>query len=188
MERENQRVAISKQMMKGGLLRLLQEKDLEQINVSELCRAAGVNRATFYRHYDSPREVVLDIAMDMYRDMQRTVKIPANLAEGEIFLEALCDYFYRRRKLIKILIRCNTDEDLARIIRDFGNAFWEARDEVRELQGMDKDSVRLAVTYLGYGGYYLLRQWIMEDIPKSSKEIARLIQRILTSPIGRDQQ
>ena len=72
MERENQRVVISKRMMKAGLLQLLQEKPLEQVNVSELCRQAGVNRATFYRHYDSPRAVVLDIALDMSKDLQKT--------------------------------------------------------------------------------------------------------------------
>ena len=93
MERENQRVVISKRMMKAGLLQLLQEKPLEQVNVSELCRQAGVNRATFYRHYDSPRAVVLDIALDMSKDLQKTLKVPECMADGEQFLEELCTYF-----------------------------------------------------------------------------------------------
>ena len=184
MERENQRVVISKRMMKAGLLQLLQEKPLEQVNVSELCRQAGVNRATFYRHYDSPRAVVLDIALDMSKDLQKTLKVPECMADGEQFLEELCSYFYRRREIVKLLIRCNTDEDLAKMIREFDSAFWDMRDHVAGFRDLDEDSVRLAVTYLGYGGYYLLRQWIVEDIPKTPAQIAHLIMSMLTKDIS----
>ena len=85
---------------------------------------------------------------------------------------------------MKLLIRCNTDEDLAKMIRDFGSAFWDMRDQVAQLRGLDEDSVRLAVTYLGYGGYYLLRQWIVEDIPKTPAQIAHLIMSMLTKDIS----
>lgn len=54
MDRENQRIAITKRLLKESLMRLLQEKELEKINITELCKDAGVNRATFYRHMRSP--------------------------------------------------------------------------------------------------------------------------------------
>ena len=39
--------------MDEALIALLEKKDLEYITVKELCRQAGVNRSTFYLHYET---------------------------------------------------------------------------------------------------------------------------------------
>lgn len=39
--------------MEEALLALLERKDLEYITVKELCQEAGVNRSTFYLHYET---------------------------------------------------------------------------------------------------------------------------------------
>ena len=44
--------------MDEALLALLEEKDLEYITVKELCRQAGVNRSTFYLHYETISDLV----------------------------------------------------------------------------------------------------------------------------------
>ena len=41
-----------------ALLALLEEKDLEYITVKELCHRAGVNRSTFYLHYETISDLV----------------------------------------------------------------------------------------------------------------------------------
>ena len=37
MEKENQRVVVTKRLLKEGLLRLLENKNIDKINVTELC-------------------------------------------------------------------------------------------------------------------------------------------------------
>ncbi len=44
--------------MDEALLALLEEKDLEYITVKELCHRAGVNRSTFYLHYETISDLV----------------------------------------------------------------------------------------------------------------------------------
>ena len=44
--------------MDEALLALLEEKDLEYITVKEICRRAGVNRSTFYLHYETIADLV----------------------------------------------------------------------------------------------------------------------------------
>lgn len=44
--------------MDEALLALLEEKDLEYITVKELCHRAGVNRSTFYLHYETITDLV----------------------------------------------------------------------------------------------------------------------------------
>ena len=51
--------------MDEALIALLEKKDLEYITVKEICHQAGVNRSTFYLHYESIAEL-LDEAMEMF--------------------------------------------------------------------------------------------------------------------------
>ena len=44
--------------MDEALIALLEEKDLEYITVKEICQQAGVNRSTFYLHYESIADLV----------------------------------------------------------------------------------------------------------------------------------
>lgn len=44
--------------MDEALIALLEEKDLEYITVKEICRQAGVNRSTFYLHYETIADLV----------------------------------------------------------------------------------------------------------------------------------
>ena len=36
-----------------ALIELLNQKDIEYITVKEICKKAGVNRTTFYLHYET---------------------------------------------------------------------------------------------------------------------------------------
>ena len=44
--------------MDEALIALLEKKDLEYITVKEICHQAGVNRSTFYLHYESIAELL----------------------------------------------------------------------------------------------------------------------------------
>ena len=89
MQRSNRRVLLTKMLLKEALLKLLQSKSIETINVSELCREADVNRATFYRHYNTPNDVLLDIGKELSDGMNRLVKRPSTVREAEEYVEKI---------------------------------------------------------------------------------------------------
>ena len=62
---ENQRIRLSKAMLKSALMRLLKEKPIEKISIYELCAAAQINRTTFYKYYGSQYELLADEAAFM---------------------------------------------------------------------------------------------------------------------------
>lgn len=178
-QRENQRVAMSKRLLKEGLLRMLETQELDKVNVSALCRESGINRATFYRHYTCPRDVLLDLEQDVVQRMGQNLKRPTSHQEAKAWLEEICAKLYAHRDLIRILIKCKTDEDLAGILDEFSQKTWELRNEVAQIRKFDQDSLRLISTFLYTGAYYLLRQWLTEEIPKSPEEVAHLLYGII---------
>ncbi|MBR5143561.1 MAG: TetR/AcrR family transcriptional regulator [Clostridia bacterium] len=44
--------------MNEALISLLEKKDFEYITVTEICKAAGVNRSTFYLHYENTSDLL----------------------------------------------------------------------------------------------------------------------------------
>lgn len=50
------------QKMDEALLALLSEKDLDYITVKEICKVSGVSRSTFYLHYETIGDLLLETA------------------------------------------------------------------------------------------------------------------------------
>ena len=107
MKRENQRVVLTKRMFKDALISLLEYTELRRINVSMLCRKAGLNRATFYNHYTSPRDVMLDIQREIF-DFEKT-DTGADLSTAiREYLLNVCRCMHNNSDKLKILLRYDT--------------------------------------------------------------------------------
>ena len=62
---ENSRITATKHMFRNAFLKLLKEKSMADIRVNELCELAGVNRSTFYRHYDNVSDLMDEIVDEL---------------------------------------------------------------------------------------------------------------------------
>lgn len=54
--------------MDMALISLLEKKDFAYITVSEICRGAGVNRSTFYLHYETVSDLLAETARYLLDD------------------------------------------------------------------------------------------------------------------------
>ena len=63
-EKINQRVAVTKRLLKESLIEILSKKTIRKVTVTELCLRAGINRSTFYAHYRIPSDILTEIKKD----------------------------------------------------------------------------------------------------------------------------
>lgn len=54
------------------MIELLEEKEFEEINVMELCERAGVNRSTFYSHYNNTRELLEEVHIIFNEELNKS--------------------------------------------------------------------------------------------------------------------
>ena len=52
------RVKYTRMVIQQTFLELLQKKPISKITVTEICEIAGINRATFYKHYMDPYDLL----------------------------------------------------------------------------------------------------------------------------------
>lgn len=160
----NQRIIITKRMLKEGLFRLLEKKPLEKINITELCRESGINRSTFYRHYELPRDILVEVETEFFEGMLNL--FDDSLSQKDV--ERCYAYFLQNADIVKTFMKYDSYADLSK----WFNAFYQDFLKKRHLQIIDTENSQFIFAFLAGGGYFLLRQWLMGDNSKTPKEIA----------------
>ncbi len=103
MAESNQRVVVTKRMLKEGLMRLLKNRPLEKISITELCQEAGINRTTFYRYYELPRDVLTEIQNNFFAETLEHFQKPMSVGDMEGFFTYLAGgtYFLARKWIME---------------------------------------------------------------------------------------
>lgn len=177
--KENQRIAVTKRMLKEGLLRLLRDKELKNIRITELCAESGVNRATFYRHYETVEDVLCDLERDIAQQMLPPSGTPTDLSQVRSRLEEVFSFVAEHCEIMKILFRCNAEEDMMRRINDFYKRYLQLRSGSNVGVQMDEATGKSVVAFYAGGFYCLLRQWVDDGMEKSPAQVAEIAAQLI---------
>ncbi|MGN1140232.1 MAG: TetR/AcrR family transcriptional regulator [Oliverpabstia sp.] len=178
-KKENQRIALTKRLLKENLLKLLEKKTIQKISVSELCEASGINRSTFYNHYGSPYDVLKEMELDVIEDLN---DLWERCGAGrnwplEKRVETLCSYLREHSALTKMLLRSSDSESEFALMLFNATHIRSIYEEIFS-DIADINSRRMMITFLTNGTYHMLRQWTLEDMTKSPKEMGELFRQI----------
>lgn len=175
---ENQRVRLTKRLLLDALLSLLEKKHIREVSVTELCAAAGINRATFYKHYGTPNDILSEVSRRYTAEM---LHFQENAQDKNILqlIEENCSFMYENRRIIRLLVKNGMEREMAVkvLMRLFEGA---VSPPLMDMSRFDEDERRLTITYIASGCYSLLEKWIMEDIDKTPHQIAQLLHHICT--------
>ncbi len=106
----NQRVMLTKSLLKKSLTELLSKQSIYQISIRELCEAAGINRSTFYKYYGSQ----FDLLAEMEKDLMTDIEAYLNVNKGVYDPQSVIQIFYyldSNIELVKLLLNSNVDPD-----------------------------------------------------------------------------
>ncbi len=112
-ERKSKSCAVKAYAERGADGALLKKKNIREISVNELCEAAEINRTTFYRHYQTPHDVLIDIELD-FAKLAQEKPLPST-ARGDIKKHALylCEFLDKHRDTMKLFLQNSADSDVA---------------------------------------------------------------------------
>lgn len=179
--KNDMRVILTKRLLKEGLLRLLETTPISKITVTELCKESGINRATFYKHYEMPimilREIAFDYAFQMKNIYTNEVKIGHS---KERALEAMLMYPLDKKEDIKILFSEHAEHTISgfmlEIVKDF---VTNDNTLLQEKVKVDMKDYYLYAVLTSYAFFGLLESWIVRDIDKTPKEIVAILRNAL---------
>ena len=174
-QKENQRIALTKKLLQEGLLRLLEKKTLDKISVTELCRESGINRATFYNHYNSPLDLLNSIEDKMTQILTGVIGNPKTADEVTANVEAVCEFFYDNGHTILILHNCGADKKITQALYSMNQSFQTDRLSARYTRAVPAEGIHLISVFFYTGCYNLLLEWLENEIAATPKQIAELL-------------
>jgi len=179
---ENQRIRLSKKMLKGALIDLLQDKQLENITIYEICERAQINRTTFYKYYGSQYDLLNDIEADIFKEIEELLST-CDLKNVDGLTRTLM-YFDQERKKCQLLINSTTDKKFGEkmfnlpIIKTLMEKFTQGEYTNEETEYIH--------TFIYLGGYAIVQRWINLENRESPEEIAELIRKLMIKIISPD--
>lgn len=157
--------------LRAAVVRLAQQQRADHIKVSELCRAAGITRDTFYRYAATPIQLlsqVLNDDLDAYTTL--TQDLPSAPAGGTVmdaptraWLEHVCRFENVYRQALRPHLPMEMREVLLTRIQDFMLAHAAKHPHIRPVidgRAMDDRGIRLAAAFAASGSVGAIEAWL----------------------------
>lgn len=169
---ENQRIRLTKMLLKESLTTLLHEKSIHKISVREVCSAADINRTTFYKYYGSQYDLLREMEEDVLLQIEHVLSSTLDSATGIEHLKQTLMFIDENLDLCKILFNNSIDihflDKLIEIptIVKFNNHLNEEYNEYE---------LSYIFAFIMDGALSIIRQWINKPNHESPETMANLI-------------
>ena len=173
-QKQNQRVRLTKQLLKNSLMGLMHKKPIGKITIKEICESAEINRSTFYLYFTDQYTLLSEIENELIDHAQEHLKKIDSNSSSVQYLEALLSYIEENADIFRTLL-CR-QENLS-----FQSAFIEVSFLNLKLNLSLNCSECVAgyvYNYLIMGCLSMIKQWIEAYFDMSCKDMADLIFRL----------
>ena len=173
-KKTDHRSRYTQMIVKEALLKLLAEKPLNKIGVSELCLSAEVNRGTFYNHFYDVFDVYESIENDFYDEVKAKLENIKSYDLDRPFFKEIMLLIYKNADLVRLIINNkNTSDILKRMIEFVRNKFieeWSKNFKDHTVVFFDR-----VFSYITNGSIGIISDWIHSDMRESLDEISSTI-------------
>lgn len=173
--------------MDEAFLDLLSQKDFAYITVKEICEKAGVNRSTFYLHYETVSDLLsesieyineqfLNYNPDSQRIMSRLKDCPLNelYLITPKYLTPYLNYVKENRRLFKNAME---NASTLRLEETYDKMFFHVFTPILERFQVPAQDRKYIMAFYIHGIIAIVKEWIKQDCSDSMENIIFLIRQ-----------
>lgn len=171
----------SKNLIKKALVKLMHEKELARITVSDIIREADISRGTFYAHYTDINSVIEQIENEELKKLLAFVDSfkGADLKNPTtVFLRSVCEYLAQDMEYYRMIIKTNIVHNfLNRLI----NIFYEktVKSILEANESVTTTGADIYLSYTSAGASMVIISWLNGDITATPKEVAEKLSKLV---------
>lgn len=102
------RIRYTKEVIRRVFFKLLKEKSMNKITVTAICERAKINRATFYRYYDNPFDLLEKIEAELLWEVEHAIEQLPEHTIRKVF-EVVLTHLGREMETYLVLLSENGD-------------------------------------------------------------------------------
>ena len=172
--------------MDKALISLLEKKDFEYITIKEICEAAGVNRSTFYLHYENTADLlkettkyILDSFLTYFSVNRETITLKYNTCELKDlvfitpeYLTPYLTYIKENQRIFKTSIKHLGSMNFDKV---YNKMFEFIFNPVLERFSFPQEDREYVLKFYLTGITAIVMEWLKKDCKDSIEEISRII-------------
>ncbi len=185
--------------MDQAFLELLEKKDMEYITVKEICESAGVNRSTFYLHYETIGDLLAESVQYINQQFQEYMKLGAERFVSKIrecpleelylvtptYLIPYLEYIRQNKRLFRTALKnsgsLGLDKTYNRMMRHVFLPIME------RFQIPESDREYMAAFYIS-GLMAILSEWLKHDCEDSMEHICAIMEQCVMRGRGKQEE
>lgn len=176
------RIIKTKEALQEALLTLLNDKALNAITVTEICRVAKVNRGTFYSHYGQIENLFEEYFKDIMKDLAASYEEPyrhdRNLNPKKLNPSTIRIFHHveKYKKFYRIVLSKQVPLSYYYLLYD---QVSELMKKDLEIQRKITDESAMVSAYQANAILGMVIEWHKQDFRKSANEMNLLLVHIL---------
>lgn len=186
MNKNDQRARLSRMLIRKALTSLLARKPIQSISVKELCAEAGINRGTFYAHYQDLYDLMRQMETEMLEDFQQAL-LPL-LEEGDEkssplrITTGIFECIRNNADLCTVTLGPYGDKEFAARLMNVGRE--KCLESYSKYFGaVSSSQIEYYYAFVSSGCVGLLEKWLRDGMTTPAEEIARMAEGIMLDGI-----
>lgn len=179
--KSQKRRTLTKRLVKEAMLDMLMSKGIQDISVTELCNAAGINRTTFYNHYAGTFEVLAEIENEFLARLSSADESANHELTLEEHIETLCLRLQQDKETALLLLANNIDPQFSARLFNFEDRenLWRRADDLRS-----RSESELLAKFVCGGACTAICSWLKGGCVESPGQVAELLASALQNGVG----
>jgi len=177
--KENRRVKYTKMVLMESLLKLLKDKPINKITVTELCELADINRGTFYTHYYDVYDLLEQIENDLYEKISTEILSTLKKIGHKGFMTGIFQVIADNKDLCMVLFSEYGNRDF--IVKIIDITKESTIQNWKSLIAAPKNNLEYVYTFMSNGIVGILQHWVQGGLKESVKELSILVERLNSS-------
>ena len=174
--------------MDQAFLGLLERKDLKYITVKEICAAAGVNRSTFYLHYETIADLLAESMQYIIDEFLAHMKVQADVVVSRIktcpldelylvtpaYLTPYLEYVVQHKRLFRTAVE---NSEALRLDRVYQRMFRHVFSPILERFQIPAEDREYMMAFYVQGLMAIVSQWLREDCADSISHVRAVMEQ-----------
>lgn len=183
-------------LMNQALIELLYKKDYDYITVKEICEKAGVNRSTFYLHYETINDLLEECIentkkqfISYFSSKNQKLKDIENSSLEELvfltpdYLNPYLEYIRDNKKLYQVTVKKANIMNLVNILNRLNEVVLKP---ILNRFKIDEKAQRYWIAYYIGGINSIICEWINNDCAEDNEFITKMIIDCVRPYIGKN--
>lgn len=178
--------------MDKAFLELLEKKDFAFITVKEICESAGVNRSTFYLHYETIEDLLSESMEFIYKQFVTHMNEEPSEFISKIdtchldelylitpnYMTPYLEYVKEHRRLFRTVTE---KADTFRLDLTYTKMFYHIFEPILKRFGVSESDRKYLMTFYIHGLNAIITEWLKSDCKDSIEYIISVMNKCIPS-------